>query len=278
LKILITGSKGQMGRALNRILRKKDDVEIILTDLDEMDITHLSDVERVLNNKKPDIVINCAAHTAVDLCEDDKETAYLINVTGAENLAIVSNEIGAKIVHISTDYIFDGETARPYVEEDEPNPISVYGATKWESEKKVIQNNPRHFIIRTAWLFGEGNNFVRKMLELAKKTKHLKVVDDQIGTPTSADQVANAIMILIETEDYGIYHGSCEGECSWYEFAKEIFELENMDIDVEPCTSEQFPMKAKRPGYSVLENKRFLEKFNYRFSHWKDEIKTFLNK
>ena len=275
MKVLITGSKGQLGRALNKILRAKKDVSIVLTDLDEMDITHISDVERVMQTHMPDVVVNCAAHTAVDLCEDDKENAYQINVIGAENLAKVSNEIGAKIIHLSTDYVFDGELNKPYIEEDMTNPQSVYGVTKLESEQRVIANNPKYFIIRTAWLYGEGNNFVRKMLELADKVKHLKVVNDQFGSPTSAAQVAEAIVMLMDTEEYGIYHGTCEGECSWYEFAKEIFELKKVDVKLEPCTSDQFPMKAKRPKYSVLDNKNFRERFNYRFTHWKDEIKSF---
>ncbi len=275
MKVLITGSKGQLGRALNRILRGKADVSVILTDLDEMDITHISDVERVMRTHMPDVVINCAAHTAVDLCEDDKENAYQINVVGAENLAVVSNEIGAKIVHLSTDYVFDGEGDQPYVEEDATNPQSVYGVTKLESEQRVMANNPRYFIIRTAWLYGEGNNFVRKMLDLSEKTKKIMVVNDQVGSPTSASQVAQAIVMLMETEEYGIYHGTCEGVCSWYEFAKEIFALKKIDVKLEPCTSDQFPMRAKRPKYSVLDNKKLRERFDYRFSHWKDEIKTF---
>jgi len=277
VKILITGSKGQLGRELKRQLKHKENTSLVLTDLDEMDITDIKDIERVVMANMPDVIINCAAHTAVDLCEDDKENAFNINVKGAENLAIISNEIGAKIVHLSTDYVFDGDGQRPYIEEDKTNPQSVYGETKLQSERIVMEHNPKHFIFRTAWLYGEGKNFVRTMLELSKNMKKLKVVDDQIGTPTSAKQVAKAIIKLIETEEYGIYHGTCEGYCSWYEFAKHIFELKKIDIEVVPCTTDEFPHRAKRPKYSVLDNKNLREKHGYKFSDWKQAIKDYFN-
>jgi dTDP-4-dehydrorhamnose reductase len=275
VKVLITGSKGQLGRELRKQFRKNDEVSLVLTDIDEMDITDIRDVERVLFLHKPDVVINCAAHTAVDLCEDDKENAFIINVKGAENLAVVSNEIDAVIVHISTDYVFDGEGDRPYVEEDNTNPQSVYGKTKLDSERVVIQKNPKHFILRTAWLYGDGRNFVGTMLELAKRMDSLKVVDDQIGNPTSAKQVAIAIIKLIETDEYGLYHGTCDGECSWYDFAKRIFEINNIDIEVEPCTTDEFPLRAKRPKYSVLDNKNFRERLGYKFAKWQDAIEEY---
>jgi len=196
-------------------------------------------------------------------------------VKGAENLAVVSNEIDAVIVHISTDYVFDGEGDRPYVEEDNTNPQSVYGKTKLDSERVVIQKNPKHFILRTAWLYGDGRNFVGTMLELAKRMDSLKVVDDQIGNPTSAKQVAIAIIKLIETDEYGLYHGTCDGECSWYDFAKRIFEINNIDIEVEPCTTDEFPLRAKRPKYSVLDNKNFRERLGYKFAKWQDAIEEY---
>lgn len=277
MKVLVTGAKGQMGRALNRLLKNKEGYQLVLTDLDEMDITDEKDVERVMNAEKPDVVINCAAHTKVDLCEDDKENAEMINVRGPKNLAQVSAKIGAKMVHLSTDYIFDGEATTPYVEESTPNPQSVYGVTKLKSEQVVMQNNPKHFIVRTAWLYGEGNNFVNTMLRLADHHKEIKVVDDQLGNPTSAMEVARVIEKLIETEDYGIYNATCEGECTWFEFAKRIFDIAQRDVTVSPCTSMQYVTRAKRPQYSVLDNKNLREKFGYTMKHWEEALKEHFN-
>jgi len=275
VKILITGSKGQLGRALRKEFKKDKDVSLILTDIDEMDITDIDDIKRVIFHNKPDVVINCAAHTAVDMCEDDKEKAYLINYNGAENLAIVSNEIKAKMIHISTDYVFDGTNDKPYIETDKPNPQSVYGRSKLDGETAVLRNNSKSFILRTAWLYGEGKNFVKTMLQLSTKMDSLKVVDDQVGAPTSAKEVAKAIVLLAKSDEYGIYHGTCEGSCSWYEFANKIFDLKEIDIEVTPCTTSEFPMKAQRPKYSVLDNKAFREKFDYEFSHWHTAIEDY---
>jgi len=275
LKILITGAKGQMGRALKKQFKDKAGYDLVLTDLDEMDITDKRDVARVLEAKKPDVVINCAAHTKVDLCEDDKVNATMINVTGAENLAKASAAIGAKIIHLSTDYIFDGEGNAPYLEDSQTNPQSVYGHTKLKSEQVVLANNPKSFIIRTAWLYGEGNNFVNTMLRLADHNEEIKVVNDQTGSPTSAKEVAKVIELLIETDEYGIYNATCEGECTWYEFAVRIFELSGRDVAVKPCTTMQYVTRAKRPKYSVLENKKLHEKFGYSMLHWEDALKEF---
>ena len=277
MKILITGSNGQLGRSLKKQFYKNKDITLILTDICEMDITDVEDVQRVFFSFNPDVVINCAANTAVDMCEDDKEKAFAINVDGAKNIAIVSNEIDAKMVHISTDYVFDGEAKKPYIESDTPNPQSVYGMSKLEGEKAVLKNNPKSFILRTAWLYGEGKNFVKTMLNLSTKMDTLKVVNDQVGSPTSAKEVSKAIALLIETERYGIYHGTCENECSWYEFAKRIFELKNIDITLTPCTTSEFPMKAKRPKYSVLDNKNFREEFGYVFPTWQEAIEDFFS-
>jgi len=275
MNILITGSKGQLGRALRKEFKSDKDVSLILTDIDEMDITDIEDIKRVVFEHKPDVVINCAAHTAVDMCEDDKEKAYLINYNGAENLAIVSHEAGAKMIHISTDYVFDGDSNKPYIETDKPNPQSVYGSSKRDGEIAVLKNNKKSFILRTAWLYGEGKNFVKTMLQLSTKMDSIKVVDDQVGAPTSAIEVAKAIALLAKSDAYGIYHGTCEGSCSWYEFANKIFELKNINIEVTPCTTSEFPLKAKRPNFSVLENKAFKEKFDYEFSHWQDAIEEY---
>lgn len=276
MKILITGAKGQLGRALSKRLKQKKAYELILTDLDEMDITDNKDVDRVILNAKPDVIINCAAHTKVDLCEDDKERALSINVRGAENLAKISNKIGAIMVHMSTDYVFDGNSTMPYIESDKPNPQSVYGHTKLKSEQLVIKNNSKHFILRSAWLYGQGNNFVRTMLRLANEHKQIMVVADQTATPTSADEVARAIEMLINTQAYGIYHATCEGECNWYQYACKIFELKGIDIEVKPCSTKEIHMKAKRPKYSVLENKELEERHSYTFKHWEQALKDYI--
>ncbi len=275
MKLLITGAKGQMGRALNKLLKNKAGYQLVLTDLDEMDITDEKDVVRVMTAEKPDVVINCAAHTKVDLCEDDTENAYMINVTGAGNLSKGAAKIGAKIVHLSTDYIFDGEATTPYLEESEPNPQSVYGETKLESEYAVTENNPKYFIVRTAWLYGEGNNFVNTMLRLANTQNEIRVVNDQTGSPTSATEVARVIAMLIETEAYGVYNAVCEGQCTWYDFAKRIFELAGLDVKVSPCTSLQYVTRAKRPKYSVLDNKNLREKFGYHLQPWDDALREY---
>ena len=275
MKLLITGAKGQMGRALNKLLKNKQGYKLVLTDLDEMDITDDKDVARVIEAEMPDVVINCAAHTKVDLCEDDKENAVMINVVGAENLAKAAAAIGAKIVHLSTDYIFDGEADTPYVEESKTNPQSVYGETKLKSEQVVMAGNPKYFIVRTAWLYGEGNNFVNTMLRLANHHEEIKVVNDQTGNPTSAMEVARVIEKLIETEDYGIYNATCEGQCTWYEFAQRIFERAEQDVKLSPCTSAQYVTRAKRPKYSVLDNKKLREKFGYKMKHWEEALEEY---
>ena len=278
MKLLITGAKGQMGRALNKLLKNKQGYKLVLTDLDEMDITDDKDVARVIEAEMPDVVINCAAHTKVDLCEDDKENAVMINVVGAENLAKAAAAIGAKIVHLSTDYIFDGEADTPYVEESKTNPQSVYGETKLKSEQVVMAGNPKYFIVRTAWLYGEGNNFVNTMLRLANHHEEIKVVNDQTGNPTSAMEVARVIEKLIETEDYGIYNATCEGQCTWYEFAQRIFERAEQDVKLSPCTSAQYVTRAKRPKYSVLDNKKLREKFGYKMKHWEEALEEYFTK
>lgn len=276
MKILITGASGQLGKELNNQLCTVDNVELLLTDVGEMDITSIDSVKKVMNGFNPDVVINCAAHTAVDLCEDDVSNAFLINQIGAENLAIVSNENNASIVQVSTDYVYDGLKGSPYCEDDVTNPQNVYGESKLKGELSVIRNNARHFIVRTAWLYGEGKNFVRTMLSFSEKVDKLKVVNDQTGSPTSTKELAKAIIALIDTEHYGIYHGTCEGYCTWYDFAVEIFKLSNISIEVEPCTSQEFVQKAKRPEYSVLVNNSFDKNLNYKFADWKIALKEYL--
>lgn len=254
MKVLITGAKGQLGLELTKQFQLKKDVELILTDVSELDITNTEKVYSFFQEHKPEVVINCAAHTAVDKCETDVDNAYKINAIGPKNLSAAAYSIGAEIVQISTDYVFDGESADPLTEFDSPNPQTIYGASKLQGEKLTAEFNPKHYILRTAWLYGEGNNFVRTMVKLSETNKSLKVVNDQIGSPTSTVDLARAIIKLIEEKNYNLFHATCSGQCSWYEFTKEIFRLKGIDTEVIPCTTDEFPRPAKRPKYSVLRN------------------------
>lgn len=252
-KILITGSNGQLGRELTRRLRKED-VDLILTDVGELDITNSAVVYYFVKENRPDIIINCAAHTKVDKCESEIDLAYKINTIGPKNLAQAANSIGAELVQVSTDYVFDGLATKPIIEFDKTNPQSVYGVTKLEGENYVKQLNPKSYIVRTAWLYGEGANFVKTMINLGNTKDSVRVVNDQFGTPTSTVDLANVIIKLIRDKNYGTFHCTCKGETTWYEFTKEIFRLKGIVTPVIPCGSEEYVTAAKRPKYSVLRN------------------------
>lgn len=280
-KILITGCNGQLGLELQNKLKEK--YELILTNRLNLDITNEKETIKFVKKNQPNVIVNCAAFTAVDLCEEHEDDAYKINAIGPKNLAIAANIVNAKLIHISTDYVFDGEgivsnngKLRPYYESDMKNPQSAYGRTKLAGEKFVIENTNKFFIIRTAWLYGEGKNFVRTMINLSKTNDEVRVVDDQIGSPTSTAELANMIEELIETEEYGIYHGTCEGYCSWYDLTCEIYRLMNIKSNVIPVKTEEFPRPAKRPKYSVLENKKLNELCIYRFKSWQEALKNYL--
>lgn len=276
MKIIITGAQGQLGQELVKQLDKKYEYDVIKTDRDTLDITNIENVNTFILERNPDVVINCAAHTAVDLCETDIENAYKINAIGPRNLAIVCEKIGAKLVQVSTDYVFDGNGTRPYREDDINCPNSVYGTSKLMGENFVREFCSKYFIVRTAWLYGEGNNFVRTMLKLSETNSELNVVNDQIGSPTSTVDLAKAIIDLIHTEHYGIYHGTCEGQCSWYDFAKKIFEIKNIDIKVNPVTSDEFKRPAPRPKYSVLDNFMLKLVGLNSFRKWEDSLEEYL--
>lgn len=277
-KVLITGCNGQLGRALNELLQDSD-VEIINTDVAELDICNLEQVRALLTEKRPDTIINCAAHTAVDKCETDQENARRINALGPENLATAAKEIDAQMVQVSTDYVFAGDADTPYTEEDVPCPQSVYGSTKLEGERAVSSILEHYYIVRTAWLYGDGNNFVRTMLRLAKEHDKITVVNDQFGSPTSALELGRMILHIVDSGEYGIYHGTCEGITSWYEFACKIFSLANSSVTVVPVTTEEYPVSvAKRPAYSVLENKKLNSQGSYRMKHWEDALIEYMEK
>ena len=254
MRILITGANGQLGRELANQYRDKKGVELILAGKSDLDISNVKEVYRFVNENKPNVIINCAALTAVDKCESQIDMAYRINTIGPKNLAIAANEIGAEIVQVSTDYVFDGNTNKLLTEFDEVNPQTIYGKTKLEGEILVKNHNPKHYIVRTAWLYGDGNNFVKTMINLSKTNTTLKVVNDQKGTPTSTVDLAKVIIKLLEDKNYGLFHCTCKGECTWYEFTKEIFRLKGISTEVLPCTTDEFKRPAKRPEYSVLRN------------------------
>jgi len=254
MKVLITGANGQLGREIAKQYKDKKHIDLILTDVLDLDITNVNQVYSFVNENKPDVIINCAALTAVDKCETEIDLAYKINTIGPKNLAAAANQIGAEIVQVSTDYVFGGNINKSLTEFDEVDPQTVYGKTKLEGEILVKNHNPKHYIVRTAWLYGDGNNFVKTMLNLSKTNKTLKVVNDQRGTPTSAVDLARVIIKLVEDKNYGLFHCTCKGECTWYEFTKEIFRLKGIATEVLPCTTDEFPRPAKRPEYSVLRN------------------------
>ena len=280
-KILVTGCNGQLGRAIRKEYAASD-VEFINTDVVEgegvvsLDITDVDAVLKLVRAEKPDVIINCAAHTNVDKCEEQWDLAYKINAIGPRNLSIAATEADAKMIHVSTDYVFEGNGTRPYTEFDAPNPVSAYGKTKLEGENFVKEFAKKHFILRTAWLYGDGKNFVKTMLALAENHDELNVVCDQVGTPTSAVELAKMIHYLEGTENYGTFHATCEGSCSWADFAEEIFRLAGKNTKVNHITSEEFAAKAPRPSYSILENYMLKLTSDYRFADWHDAIESYI--
>ncbi len=269
-KILVTGAGGMLGQDLCPIL-EDNGYEVVETDINTLDITSADMVKSVLGSEKPDIVIHCAAYTNVDKAEEDLKTAELINVTGTENLAEVCGKLGITFVYISTDYVFDGTKAEPYTPQDRTNPINNYGMTKYEGEEAVRSLCDKYYVVRTSWLYGHhGKNFVETMLNLAKTQKELKVVDDQIGCPTWTVELSNGIVKLLALKPYGTYHVCGSGFTSWYGFAKEIFEQSNLQVDLKPCMTQDFPRPAKRPFYSVMDNDGICR-------NWKAALKDYLD-
>lgn len=284
-KILITGCNGQLGRAINKEYAR-DKVEFINTDVVDsetsvaLDITNLSEVLSMVEEQKPEVIINCAAHTNVDACEKQWDSAYKINALGARNLSIAAAKVGAKLIHVSTDYVFAGDGESPYTEFDQVDPKSAYGKTKLEGERFVQQFARKYFIIRTAWLYGEGKNFVKTMLRLSESNQEVSVVCDQVGNPTSASELAKLIHYLEPTENYGIFHGTCEGSCSWAEFAEEIFRLAGKNTRVKHISSEEYaamyPASARRPAYSVLDKYMLRLTGDFIMADWKTAIRDYI--
>lgn len=275
-KIIVTGSNGQLGRAVNRQYAGSTEYELINTDVDELDITNIDKVMELVRSIRPYAIINCAAYTAVEACETQEDLAFRINAIGPRNLSIAADETGAKLMHVSTDYVFDGNGTRPYRETDPVGPQGAYGRTKLAGEEFVKEFSSRHYIVRTAWLYGDGKNFVRTMLRLSETNDKVRVVRDQVGSPTSAAELAKAIAYLLPTENYGLFHGTCEGDCSWAQFAEEIFRLAGRKTTVEAITSEEYGAAVKRPAYSVLENYMLKMTGGFMFADWHDAIAEYL--
>lgn len=279
MKILITGSKGMLGsQMLKQIQQDNKEIELMPTDIEDFDITNLDQACSYIFTFNPDIIIHCAAYTNVDGCESNKELAYKINALGAKNIAIASKVVNSSMVLLSTDYIFDGSKSNPYIETDIPNPINTYGKTKLVAEELIKEEINNYYIVRTSWLYGEsGSNFLKTILKLGKQNSEIKIINDQIGTPTYVKSLSRQILTIIKTESFGIYHSSCNGYCSWYEFACEIVKQAGLQTNIIPIGTEDYPLPATRPRYSVLDNYMLRLKNIDIMPNWKDSLINFFN-
>ena len=279
MNILVTGANGQLGNEM-RLVSKESTHRYIFTDVAgdglKLDITDLEAVRAVMKEEQINVVVNCAAYTNVEQAEDDRDTADLINNKAVEILALAAKEAEACLIHVSTDYVFQGDRCLPCLETWETNPLGVYGATKLAGEQSIVRSGCRYIIIRTAWLYSPfGKNFVKTMRQLTASKESLKVVFDQVGTPTYAGDLAAAISHIVETgqlDKQGIYNFSNEGVCSWYDFAQEIKTLCGNTCDVQPCHSDEFPTKVKRPHFSVLDKTKIKETFGIKIPYWHDSL------
>ena len=290
MKIMITGCKGQLGNELQTIIGNKrseigpvpEDVvgaEVIPVDIDDLDITDASAVLKFVDSLKPDVIINCAAMTNVDGCETNYETAFKVNAAGVRNLACAAESISAKLIHVSTDYVFAGDGKKPYIEWDIVNPQSVYGASKALGEKYALSFCKRTFIVRTAWLYGYvGKNFVKTVRRVIREKGAITVVNDQLGNPTNANDLAHHLLKLAVTEDYGIYHCTGKGKCSWYDFAVKIAEYSGMPDTVKPCTTAEYNSPTKRPAYSSLRNLALECGVGDEMRDWQIALKEYISK
>lgn len=278
--VLVTGASGQLGQCLQYIAPNTPEVTFVFCDSKTLDITNLDNVKQLFKEYRPDFCINTAAYTAVDKAESEPDQAHLINVIGAKNLAVVAKAFDTVLIHISTDFVFDGTKNEPYTEDDIPNPTGVYGQTKLDGEKAIQDIWHKHFIIRTSWVYSQfGHNFMKTMLRLASEREKLSVVNDQIGTPTNGIDLA-AVLVKIcistfhtpSTHLFGIYNFSNEGKCSWYYFAKKIFEFNHIKINLEPIPTTNFPTPAKRPAYSVLDKQKIKDTFGVAVQYWEERL------
>ena len=280
MKIILLGSSGQLGKEFEKFLSQNKSVVLYSFSHNELDILNLDTLLNEFKDVKPDVVINCAAYTKVDKVEEEQDLAYRVNAIGSKNVAFAAFRVNAKVVYFSTDYVFDGNKGSPYIEFDKPNPLSVYGKSKLFGEKYTKEFNPNHLILRISWLYGiRGDNFVKTIIKLSRENKTLRVVDDQIGTPSYTLDVVKQAWELVEKDYVGLFHSSNEGAVSWFGFANEIVKRLNLNIDVVPIKTEEYKTKAIRPKYSVLGNYLLkLENLNI-MGHWErafdDFIKTY---
>jgi len=285
MKILVTGANGQLGSEIQKLTKENQSpFRYLFTDYEQLDITNAKAVKNFFNAYKPDFLINCAAYTAVDKAESDAENAMLLNALAVTNLVDLCKIDNTVFIQISTDYVFDGKNPKPYLETDITNPLAMYGKTKWLGEQNALQY-AKSIIIRTSWLYSTfGNNFVKTMLRLSEQQERVNVVSDQIGSPTYAEDLANAILQIVDTvanspkkAKFGIYHFSNDGFCSWYDFAKEIMKLANKNCIVKPIPTCEFPTPAKRPQYSMLSKDKIKSDYGVVVPHWKTSLVKCIN-
>ena len=280
-RVLVTGSSGQLGSELKYLSPNFHSIEFVFTDIKELDITSNIALTSYFQDNKFDFCINCAAFTAVDKAEEDKDKADLLNSTAVKYLAEITKKNNVKFIHISTDFVFSGKKNRPYLEDDETNPISYYGTSKLMGEDLALSFNKNSLIIRTSWLYSSfGNNFVKTMLKISESRNKLGVISDQIGSPTYARDLAKVIIEVIDSDKYqsGVYHYSNEGVASWYDFAQAIFIEKGIEIKLIPISTEQYPTHAKRPCYSVMSKSKFKSAFNMEIPYWRESLKMCLSR
>ncbi|MXV51692.1 dTDP-4-dehydrorhamnose reductase [Pedobacter sp. HMF7647] len=280
-KIIVFGAGGQLGQCLRELANQRNIQDIYFPTETEADILNVEALKQVFDQQKPEYCINCAAYTAVDKAEDEKDLAEKVNKTGAENLAKLCNEYQSTLIHVSTDFVFEGNTPKLLTETDVTFPINVYGETKLAGEKDILLNTTRYFILRTSWLYSEyGNNFVKTMLRLGAEKDELKVIADQIGTPTYAMDLAAVIFDIIESgsNKYGVYHYSNEGVTSWYDFAKAIFDIAKVNIKVYPVPTSEYVTKAKRPAFSVMDKSAIKNAFQASIPYWRESLEKCIAK
>ncbi|PKJ54378.1 dTDP-4-dehydrorhamnose reductase [Bacillus sp. SN10] len=276
MKILVTGYNGQLGYDVVK-RGEKQGLEMQGIGIEDLDITNEAAVYEFVDKVKPDAIIHCAAYTAVDKSEDDKELCWNVNVEGTKYLATAAKKLNAKFVYISTDYVFDGEGTHTFVETDAPNPVGYYGLTKYEGEKVVRNLIDKNFIVRISWVFGiNGNNFIKTMLRLSETCNELNVVGDQIGSPTYTYDLARLLIDMVVTEKYGTYHATNEGFCSWAEFAQEIFEIAGQDVKVNSITTEEYPTRAVRPKNSRMSKQKLIDNGFEPLQDWKKATKHYI--
>ena len=271
-KILVTGGNGQLAQCLKDVVKNNDELDVNFQDLPELDITNIQQLVSYFSKNELDYCINCAAYTAVELAEEQSDLAYAVNADGPKNLAEVCKKHQVKLLHISTDFVFDGKKQTPYIESDMPNPLGVYGASKWQGERNIQEIMEDYFIIRTSWLYSQyGNNFMKSMLRLSETRDEISVVSDQIGAPTYAGDLAEVLIkiILSSSPNYGVYHYSNSGAISWYDFAVEIFKQFAKTIEVKPIKTKDYPTAAKRPKYSILDTKKIETEFKTQNLNWR---------